>query len=138
MKTGLLSLHPQYADAIFAGTKQYEYRRKAPRVDMPTRFLIYVTAPRKELVGEIIVDHILTDSPRRIWNSTGKLGGIEKEAFLRYFEGAAEAHAFHVGSAERYGEPKSLSALRRAVPGFTPPQYLAWLTAPGIAAMKRA
>jgi predicted transcriptional regulator len=138
MKTGLLSLHPEYADAIFAGTKHYEYRRKAPKVGVPTRFLIYVTSPRKELIGEIIVDHILTATPEAIWKKTGHAGGIAKVQLLEYFTGLEEAHALHVGSYTRYATPKPLSALRRALPGFTPPQYLTWLTPKALSALKHA
>lgn len=138
MKTGLLSLHPEYADAIFAGTKQYEYRRKAPRVGVPTRFLIYVTSPRKELVGEIVVDHILTDTPTNLWKRTGAVGGVARSALMTYFDGLEQAHALHVGSYEQYGSAKSLNALRRALPGFTPPQYLAWLSPRKLEKIQRA
>lgn len=129
MKTGLLSLHAPFADAIFEGTKHYEYRRKAPQLPTPTRFLIYVTAPRKELVGEIVVDHILTDTPANLWKKTGHVGGIARNDLMAYFDGLSEAHALHVQSRRKYTRPVGLQTLRAKLPGgFTPPQYLTWLS----------
>lgn len=129
MKTGILSLHERFADAIFSGKKHYEYRRKAPAVQMPTRFLIYVTSPRKEMVGEIIVDHILSDTPSAVWKRTGEHGGIPKQDYFEYFEGASRAHALHVQSYKTYRNAVPLDELRKKLPGgFTPPQYLSWLT----------
>lgn len=137
MKTGLLSIHERYADAILNGTKQYEYRRKAPQLAGPTRFLIYATTPRRALVGEMVVDAIVKGSPEKVWRQTHAYGGIERDAFFDYFDGADEANALHIASHQTYAKPLSLEELRRRSPGgFTPPQYLAWLTTPRLTALR--
>lgn len=137
MRTGLLSIHAQYADAIFSGRKRFEYRRKAPHIDGPTRFLIYVPGQRRQLEGEIIVDRIVQTTPNQLWRKTGRRGGIDKDAFMTYFEDRDVANALHIQSAKRYTHTPSLESLRAEVPGgFTPPQYLQWLGAEKVAVMR--
>jgi len=137
MKTGILSIHEPYALSILNGTKQYEYRRKAPRLEGPTRFLIYATTPRQELVGEMVIDTIVTATPEQVWRKTGALGGIDRATFMAYFDGAGEAHALHVASVKQYERPMALSRMRERMRGFSPPQFFAWLTATRAAALRR-
>ncbi|MHB8632728.1 MAG: ASCH domain-containing protein [Thermoplasmatota archaeon] len=128
MKTGLLSIHEQYADQIFAGTKKYEFRRKAPRLESKTRFLIYVPGRRKELAGEMVVSEVISKPRRTLWNQTKHHSGISEEAFMAYFEGRDVAHALVIKSTKRYAEPMGLEDLRQTAPdGFWPPQYLQWV-----------
>jgi predicted transcriptional regulator len=129
LKTGVLSIREEFADAIFRGIKRYEFRTKAPTITAPTRFLVYVPAPRKELVGEITIGSILTGSPKTIWDQTNPFGGISEEQFRTYFRGRAQAHALRIDSKRQYREAIPLEDLRdRRAVGFSPPQYLSWLS----------
>jgi predicted transcriptional regulator len=128
MKTGLLSIREPYAKAILDGTKRYEFRRKAPRLAGPTRFLIYVPDPKKELAGEMLVSSILSMPPEKLWRKTRGGAGISREGFMAYFQGQPVANALVIEEARKLRRPKRLEELRRAAPeGFTPPQFLTWL-----------
>lgn len=136
MKTGLLSIHAQYADAILGGTKRYEFRKKAPRLEGPTRFLIYIPGSRKELVGEMVVTGIISMHPRDLWEQTREHAGISKEAFMTYFHGREVAHALVIGGVTRFEQPKHLDEIRRTAPGgFWPPQFLQWVSPALLAAL---
>jgi predicted transcriptional regulator len=136
MRTGLLSIHEKYAKAIFEGRKQYEFRRRAPELGGPTRFLVYVPG-RRRLAGEIWVEAILEGSPSSVWERTKHAGGITRREFRSYFEGRETAYALAIARAEEYAQQSSLEELRDAVPGgFYPPQYLRWLPTTALAAMR--
>ena len=137
-RTGLLSIHREYADAIFAGTKQFEFRRRAPDIELPTRFLVYVSG-RRRLVGEILVDEILSMAPSQLWEHTKHAAGISRAKFRAYFAGRSVAHAFRIHSVTEFRVQASLESLRSSVPGgFYPPQYLQWLTPDRTHAIQRA
>lgn len=136
MRTGLLSIHEKYAAAIFEGRKRFEFRRRAPDLEMPTRFLVYVPG-RRRLAGEIWVESILQGSPTRVWEQTKLAGGITRSEFRAYFRGRDIAFALGIARAQEYEEQSSLEDLREAVPGgFYPPQYLRWLPSSALAAMR--
>ncbi len=54
-RVALFSIHPQYAEAILAGTKSVEFRR-TPLADDVTHVVVYATAPTKMVVGIFEVD----------------------------------------------------------------------------------
>lgn len=136
MKTGILSIKPEFADRIFTGTKKYEFRRKAPRADAAFRLLIYATAPRRALVGEIVVDEIVTDTPKRLWTRTRDAAGIDEARFLEYFHGLEKANALKISHAQAYDESVNLSELKALPGGFFAPQFLAWLAPERLASLR--
>ena len=52
MSRMLLSIKPEYVRKIVSGKKKYEYRKFHCRDDIDT-IVIYVTAPVKEVIGEV-------------------------------------------------------------------------------------
>lgn len=85
----------------------------------------------------MVVDTIVKGPPERVWRQTRAYGGIDRESYFAYFDGAEEANALHVASYRSYANPVPLSELRRKSPnGFTPPQYLAWLSSARTAALR--
>ena len=137
MKTGLLSIHERFASQIFAGTKRFELRRRAPDLETPIRFLVYVPG-RRRLAGEIVVHRILEGTPTQIWRLTRGENGISKKDFEAYFAGRARAFAYAIGKATEYEEQPTLEVLRSSVPGgFAPPQYLRWLGPDALAAVNQ-
>lgn len=135
MKTALMSIHEEYALQIFAKTKKFEFRRRAPRLDTPFRILIYVPGRRK-LAGEAHVWTIIQGAPSTVWRKTRKNAGISKAAFDAYFAGRDVAYALALRKVTEYQEQASLESLRQTVPGgFHPPQYLQWLGERQVAAL---
>lgn len=119
----LLSIKPQYAEQILAGTKRYEYRRV--RIRRPvTRVLLYATLPVGKVVGECRVDAILTDTVPRLWERTARLGGLSHSDYVEYFRCATYAVALHVSDPIRYHEPLALDQVGHA---GAPPQSFCYL-----------
>lgn len=49
----VMSIKPQYADAIYGGTKKFEFRRKPP-TNLKALYLVYETAPVSRLTGSLM------------------------------------------------------------------------------------
>ena len=67
----VLSLKPRFAEAILAGTKTVELRRTTPRIEVPTRALLYATTPVRALLGTCIITEVRTADLTALWRSTG-------------------------------------------------------------------
>src|SRR6185437_8128417 len=83
----ILSIKPNFADAIFAGRKTFEYRRILFRSAVPKRVFVYSSAPISRVVGQFEVAEILSDSPSRLWTRTKSGSGICRNYFFEYFAG---------------------------------------------------
>jgi predicted transcriptional regulator len=117
-----LSIKPQYAAAIFAGDKKYEFRRVifSRRVDI---VVIYATAPVRQVVGEFAVLAVISESPRSLWERTKEYAGVDKDAFFRYFRGRQMGYAIQIGEVRQYAEP--FCPITRL--GLRPPQSFVYL-----------
>jgi predicted transcriptional regulator len=131
-RTALLSIHEEYAARIFDGTKRFEFRRRAPDLATPIRFLVYVPG-RRRLVGEMRVDRIISGAPETVWRQTRLHAGISHKAYAAYFEGRPTAFAYRISRFKEYQDQPTLDELRTAMPGgFHPPQYLRWMGKPAL------
>lgn len=119
----LLSIKPEYCSKIFDGTKKYEFRRHLP-AEKVEKIIIYATAPTKKVLGEVQVVDTISTKKSALWESTKKSAGIAREKFRKYFEGCACAHAYVLGAAKAYSEPKNLEDLGIK----TPPQSFVYLS----------
>jgi len=120
----LLSIRPEYADAILDGTKRYEFRRVAFSRPDVTRIYLYATSKVRRIVGWFEVDGVYRDSPERIWERCRDHAGISADDFFRYFEGCSRACAIRVRNPVRFPEPVDPHV---AMPGFAPPQSFRYL-----------
>jgi predicted transcriptional regulator len=109
MKTRLLlSIKPQFANAILCGDKRYEYRRSLfcrPGIE---RVLLYSSIPDQCVIGEFLIARILSLPPPSLWRKTRKYAGIKRTDFDNYFRGKSEGHAIEVISPVRFAEPLDL------------------------------
>ena len=55
----LLSIHPEYAEKIFDGTKRVELRRVRPRLQNGDLVIVYVSSPVKAVCGAFRVDNVV-------------------------------------------------------------------------------
>jgi len=117
-----LSIKPVYADAIFAGTKRFEFRRSIFRHDIRV-VVVYITSPVGQVVGEFKVEDIITDDVDALWNRTESQAGIDREGFFSYFSGRDVGHAIAIGKVKRYREPLDINAAY----GVRPPQSFLYL-----------
>ena len=53
MNVLVMSIKPQYAEAIYAGTKQFEFRKKPP-TNPKAVYLVYESAPVSKLTGTVM------------------------------------------------------------------------------------
>lgn len=104
----LLSIHPEHAAKIFAGTKRFEFRKLKPR-DEVTRVVVYVTSPEARVIGDFAVGRVLVASPTALWKLTRDSAGLSRDALYRYFAGCIEGVAIEVASVRRFKRPKRIS-----------------------------
>lgn len=123
-----LSLKPRFAEAIVAGTKTVELRRRPPRIEVPTRALLYASSPRMALVGECTVSEIVELAPLTMWRNLGPHTGVSRQEFLHYFDGCHRAYALHIEDVVELQTPVSLNQLRDSIEGFEAPQSFRYLT----------
>lgn len=123
----LISIHPTYADAIIAGKKTIELRRRIPELPTGTRLWIYATRPTAAVIGFVTIRNVARAHPRTIWRKHRNGAGVDHAAFTAYFNGADVGVAIMLKAAERIG-PISIDKLRKIREHFHPPQVLMRLT----------
>jgi len=122
-KRVLLSIHPEYADAIFDGHKGYEFRRVLFKEDVD-EVLVYATMPVARVVGSFKIAGIYEDAPKALWIKTKTVAGVTKEKFDSYFKDRTRAFAIKVSDPTRFAVPQPLS---RYLASNTPPQSFCYI-----------
>jgi predicted transcriptional regulator len=117
-RVALLSIHPEYADAIFDGEKGVEFRRSRLAPDVSV-VLVYATQPVGRVIGWFEVEEVVEASPTRLWDDFSRSGGIARRAYRSYFRGARRAFGIVVRSPQRFATPQMLDEV---LPGTRPPQ----------------
>lgn len=100
----LLSIKPNFAEAILRGEKKYEFRRSifTRPVDI---VLLYASAPVQRVLAEFDVRSIVTESVETLWELTKRSAGIGEDLFYRYFAGRDYGHAIEIGEVRPYKIP---------------------------------
>jgi predicted transcriptional regulator len=104
----LLSIKPQYAQAIMEGTKRFEFRRAIFREKEVSTVVVYASSPIQEVIGEFAIGEILAADPEQLWRKTRHAAGITKEYFDEYFSGSTVAYAIEVTKPKLYRRPLQL------------------------------
>lgn len=113
-----MSIRPRWADAIMDGRKRVEFRRC--RFSRPvSHVIVYATSPVRRVLGYFDVAEVTRAEPRVLWERFASMGEIERDAFDRYYEGAADGTAIHIGGVFALREPLDL---REVLPAGVPPQ----------------
>ena len=115
METIMLSINPEYADKILAGSKKYEFRKKLANKTVD-KIMIYSTAPIMKVVGEVEVLKTISSSPSALWEYTKKSAGITRDKFRKYFKGCKVAYAYELGKVIQYNPPKELGEFNVDLP----------------------
>lgn len=105
----LLSIKPEFANAILAGDKRFEFRRAVFRAEGVRRVVIYASSPIQRVVGEFLVDDILEMKLDALWATTAKYAGIQHEYFQKYFAGRETGFALGIRQPRRYRRALTLS-----------------------------
>jgi predicted transcriptional regulator len=120
-----LSIHPRHVDAILAGTKRVELRRRQPRLACGDA-LIYASAPRMELVATFRITSVIRAPLPLLWQHVHNVAGISKREFDAYFAGLSSGVSIAIADVSQIG-PMPLAYLRAALDGFHPPQGFRYL-----------
>ena len=125
--TLLLSVHPRFVEAIFAGTKRVELRRRLPRLAEHGRAVVYATSPTMALVGSFNVENVVRMPLGPLWRQVRAVAGITRAEYLDYFDGLTEGVGIFIGDVDRFCLPIGLSTLRSLWCDFDPPQGFRYL-----------
>lgn len=100
----LLSIRPDFVEAIIRGEKKFEFRRSifARQVDI---VLVYATVPVRRVVAEFDVCSIISETLPTLWKHTQQFAGIDSNYFWKYFEGREYGHAIEIGDVRPYKIP---------------------------------
>ena len=127
MKTeALISIRPQYANAILDGFKTVELRRRIPQIEIGSRLWIYSTLPEGAVIGSVLVEGVVRLAPSELWKRYGSRAAIAKKDFDRYFEGTDCSVGILLCNPQRR-TPVDLSSLRQVRTDFQPPQVISRL-----------
>lgn len=133
-RVALMSIHPRYAEALLAGTKRVELRKRPLAPDVHA-VVVYATAPVGRVVGSFTVVGQDIDTPAQIWDRHAQHAGIDKAGYDAYFAGSPRAVAIGAARPVRAATPLPLAEL----PGCTrPPQSFAYLTSEQVVAATEA
>ena len=123
----VLSLKPRFAEAILAGTKTVELRRTTPKIEVPTRALLYASSPVRALLGTCIITSVKSAHLTDLWREFGSRADLSYPEFRRYFEGVEVGTALTLDEQRPLSRRVPLQDLRAKPRGFRPPQSFAYV-----------
>lgn len=106
----LLSIKPEFAEKIFSGEKQFEFRRTIFKDKRVTKVVVYASSPVQKVIGEFDIDVVLNDDIDILWQKTKKQSGITYDFFASYFTNKKEGYAIKVKNYRRYKKPLCLKS----------------------------
>jgi predicted transcriptional regulator len=115
----LMSIRPEYADAILSGTKTFELRRRRPSFAVGSQVVVYSSAPDQKLLGTFEAGVVHEGSPEDLWRRVKANAGVDRGTYDAYFAGCEVAYAIEVRAPRRL-DPRPLK--------FRPPQSYLFLT----------
>lgn len=124
----LISVEERHASNMLAGNKSVELRRKPLNIPSGTRVWIYSKLPRGQVQALAVVDEVVADTPKKIWNSYGAQSAISKSEFDAYFVDAETGYAIVFQEVRPLAPILNLSSIREKISHFHPPQFFKRLT----------
>ena len=125
----LLSLKPRFAELVFMGEKTVELRRRIASTMTGREVFIYVSSPVRMIRGGFRVADVWSSDPETVWGEVASRAGVAKAEYDAYYEGCGIAHALTLSEVWAHEAPVEIEGVRRALPGFRPPQ--SWRYAKG-------
>lgn len=99
----ILSIKPKYAQAIIAGIKKVEFRKKIFKRPVD-KVYIYSSSPTKEIIGYFTFSEIVEESPTELWTKFQNVGSIDEADFFDYFKDSAKGFAIVVDNVEKFNK----------------------------------
>lgn len=101
MPTVLMPIKANFAEAILNGTKKWELRRRAPRIETPFRVMLAVSGTDGQLWGEFICDKICQLTPKEARAIIDECGITMRELY-GYLRGSYHLNFIHVTEPKWY------------------------------------
>jgi len=131
-----MSVHPRFVELIFSGKKKFELRRRGAGLNAGDIVYVYATSPEMALRGRFVVNDVLHEKLPTLWSRVRNTAGISKKQFDEYFQGKERGFAISVRD-ETLLSPVPLATLRKAWPGFHPPQSYRYLASQEASSLAR-
>jgi predicted transcriptional regulator len=118
----VLSIKPEFAYKIFAGTKKFEFRKAIFKNENIKSVIVYASSPVQKVIGEFEIDEVLKHDLGTLWDLTEEYSGISKEFYYEYFANKDQGFAIKIKKTKKYKKPKCL----REDFNLLPPQSFAY------------
>lgn len=99
----ILSIKPIYAQAIIAGTKKVEFRKKIFKREVEKIF-IYSSMPKKMIIGYFTILEIIEDTPTNLWKEFNQVGGISEKDFFEYYKNVEKGFSIKIDKVMKFDE----------------------------------
>jgi len=101
----LISIHPRHVEAILAGEKTIEFRRRWTARAV-SHLVIYATVPMKQIVAVVPIEETVQGSPTALWNLARQHGGgVTRAELFTYFSGLQEGFGLRLGRVKPLRRP---------------------------------
>lgn len=119
----LVSMKPQHAECVLAGSKLVEIRKRFSGKWVGCKAILYSSSPQQALVGEATVRSVTSGCPADIWARFATSIGCSSNDFMTYVGAAKEVSAIELDEIFPYENPVSLSQISRLLgEDLRPPQ----------------
>lgn len=126
----LLSVRPEFAHALLAGTKTAEVRRRFPAVRTPSTIYVYSSTPDRAVLGTVQLVGIDRPSASAVWDLYRDQIQIRRQPLEDYLQNVNDAAILRIGAPSPWRVPLPLAALRSDI-GLEPPQSFRYVDALG-------
>lgn len=118
-----MSIKPEFANLIFEGQKDFEFRRALFKDPEIRSVVVYASSPVQKVIGEFEIETILHEQLDLLWEQTKHAAGIERTYYDSYYQGKEKGYAIKVGKRILYSNPLNLTQEF----AMAPPQSFAYL-----------
>src|SRR5260370_30954794 len=105
----LVSMKPQYAERVLAGSKLVEIRKKFSGKWIGCKVILYSSSPQRALVGEATVRSVTSGCPADIWVRFGTSIGCSSKDFKAYVGATEKVSAIELEEIFTNSQPITLS-----------------------------
>ena len=117
----LLSIKPEFADKIFAGTKKYEFRRSVFKKPNIHTIVVYSSSPIQKVIGEFDIESIISTDLNSLWEKTKEFAGINKKYFFKYFKSKETGYAIKIKEVRKY---KDALCIKKDFKAYPPQSFM--------------
>ncbi|MEW6196327.1 MAG: ASCH domain-containing protein [Bacteroidota bacterium] len=107
----VLSIKPQYADAILSGRKKVEIRTRFDENLLGSTIAIYSTSPQKAVVGQAKIAYVVKGHPRTIWEKYSNEIQCTKKEYNDYTSSCNQVYAILLDEVKPFKEKVLLNQL---------------------------